>query len=257
MKPEILISKLKHSNKPIVLVEGKDDMVIYRKIEKLLGWNHLQFFPCNGRENLFKIYESRSELSNTIVIFIADRDMFVFSPIPTQYEDIIFTSGYSIENDLYRDGKNQLQSLLYDSEIVFKKEFLKNVIDWFAFEINIRLVGKNQDNQFSNISLLSEKISFKYSVTLTESLLENRGFHKIDNEELVKNINDNYELILRGKFIFQIYQKINRDFRMEKEDTTYTKEQFWDMCFHAGKDNDESCMKTLINKIKLRLKSSN
>lgn len=54
-------------------------------------------------------------------------------------------------------GKNQLQSLLYDSEIVFKKEFLKNVIDWFAFEINIRLVGKNQDNQFSNISLLSEK----------------------------------------------------------------------------------------------------
>ena len=45
--------------------------------------------------------DSPNQIKN-VVIFVADQDMWFFTGIPEKYRDtIIFTRGYSLENDLY------------------------------------------------------------------------------------------------------------------------------------------------------------
>lgn len=252
MKPEILIAKIKHSANPIILVEGRDDIVIYRKIEKYLGLRNIQFFPCEGRENLLKIFERRNELQNVRVLFVADQDMYIFSGIPLQYQNIIFTSGYSIENDLYTDGKNQIDKLLFSNELQFKIELLASIIHWFAYQVSIRLRGEESDNKL-NISMLNESVSEKGKSELKESFWDKSNFSDQDIT-LHQEIQKKYNLMLRGKFIFQIYEKIRRDLRIDKDDTSYTKEQLWDLCFHHGKDTQGSCMQSLISRIQSQIK---
>ena len=254
MKPEILIAKIKHSTNPIILVEGREDIVIYRKIEKYLGLRNIQFFPCQGRENLFKIFEMRTELQNVKVLFVADQDMYIFGQIPSHYQEIIFTSGYSIENDLYTDGKTQIDKLLFPNELQFKIILLQSIIHWFTYEVALRLSGNESGNRFSDVSILSENVSEIGSAELKNTFLAARGFSYIAGD-LQKEIQAEYPLKLRGKFIFQVYTKINRDLRTEKEDTSYTKEQLWDLCFHSGKNTAGSCMQTLISKIHSQLAS--
>ena len=91
-----------------VLVEGKDDALVYRYIEGKLNDlisidNKADVIICGGRLELIEVFESREKFKNTKVVFLADKDMWFFVGVPKDYEDIVFTDGYSIENDSMDD----------------------------------------------------------------------------------------------------------------------------------------------------------
>ena len=86
---------------PTVIVEGKKDIPIYRRIEKYIDIQNADVISVGGRNNLLLLYERRNEFAHLPVAFVADRDLWLFSGIPPDYPDIIWTEGYSIENDLY------------------------------------------------------------------------------------------------------------------------------------------------------------
>ena len=107
---EELVATLRNSDLPTVIVEGQDDMRIYRWVEERLGSRTANVLPTGGRPNLLSVYERRREFLDLPVAFVADQDMWLFSGIPTEYGGVIWTEGYSIENDLYADA--DLEKLL-------------------------------------------------------------------------------------------------------------------------------------------------
>lgn len=99
MTPDEIISSIKKSSIPTICVEGVQDKSALRLVEKLVGIRG-SILICNGRNNLFAVWKRRNEFAGKKVVFLADRDLYVLKRIPSEYDGIIFTHGYSLENDI-------------------------------------------------------------------------------------------------------------------------------------------------------------
>lgn len=95
-----LVNTLKRSSIPNIVIEGTDDVFVYRWLKKKINKPLAGLLACGGRDKLFQIFDRRNEFPNTNVVFIADQDSYKFDGIPDNRKDIIFTSGYCIENDI-------------------------------------------------------------------------------------------------------------------------------------------------------------
>lgn len=132
-----VIATLKNSSIPNVVVEGKDDIVIFRRLEHILSDHSVSVLPVGGQDKVLEIFRRRKEFAGSDnVAFVADRDSWVYKAIPQEYIDksLVFTDGYSIENDAVRDG--DLLNLMSPGE---KKQFLNDleiIIKWFALAIS-------------------------------------------------------------------------------------------------------------------------
>ena len=104
------VGVLRRSNIPTIVVEGKMDIVIYRRLLERVGIQQTILLAADSRNKLLQVYERRREFAHVPVVFIADQDMWIFSGIPEDHADIIWTQGYSIENDLYISA--ELESFL-------------------------------------------------------------------------------------------------------------------------------------------------
>jgi hypothetical protein len=183
MTVDELVAVLKRSHLPTILVEGDDDVMVYRQIEKQLGSRKVNFQPCGGRNTLLKLFERRHEFAHLKVHFIADKDMWVFKGVPNQYATISFTNGYSIENDLYSDGFKRLDGLLDADELAHKQELLSNVVEWFASEVE-KYLQNGAEMQLAEVNLLSVKIMEKSKNHFTSSFLNERNFKKPTLKEI-------------------------------------------------------------------------
>ena len=143
-----IISYIKKSNLTNILVEGPDDLQIYNWIEKRINKFNVSILPCGGRNTLIKVYNRRDEFKSRKVVFIADKDMWVYTGVPEDYSDIIFTTGYSIENDLYNCSTEIINNLFDESEKDCFEEILKNLTPWYCLEVN-----KYINNEEYNISI--------------------------------------------------------------------------------------------------------
>ena len=184
---------------PIVLVEGEDDVQICRWAAERLGIGRMDIYPAGGRQTLLDVYERRSEYAQLAVAFVADRDLWLFSCIPQGYDDVIWTDGYSIENDLYA-GAN-LEALLDSDEIDPHRESLQSLVEWFAFEVERHLHGRA-----AHINTHLDQIVPPGQTTVDQSLLTTRQFRPPD-AVLHQQIQDAYQLQLRGKFLFQLLHR--------------------------------------------------
>ena len=137
-----LVSILRRSKLPTVIVEGKDDMQIFRWMEEHLQEHEVDVIGVDGRPNLFAVYDRKSEFAHLPVAFIADRDKELFTQLPNGYDEIIWTKGYSIENDLYAGADPSLENLMDPMEANEHKQVLMTIIDWFAFEVEEFLAGR-------------------------------------------------------------------------------------------------------------------
>ena len=137
-----VIDQLSRSGLATLIVEGSSDQEIYESIEFLLQ-DHVNSYPSilrqsvGGRENLLEIYKRRAEFSSHIpVAFLADLDYQVLED-PTRmlsdHPDIIWTTGYSLENDLYTDANPT--KLIRPNDLNTYNAALKVVIDTFASEV--------------------------------------------------------------------------------------------------------------------------
>lgn len=191
---EEIVSYLKRTRLPTVLVEGTDDHSVYRYIENNLEYLDADVLVCGGRSALIDVYERRSEFVGSQVAFLADKDMWYFTGIPQRYEKgIVFSDGYSIENDLY--AKEIFEGLLEKDEAREFGRLLSSLSRWFAFEV-IRYKRDGHalcDVHINRVTKGNE---------LNEEYLRSINFEEPD-PGLVQEILSTYDVSLRGKNLFQ------------------------------------------------------
>ena len=213
---EELISALEHSNLPTVIVEGEDDIIVYRTLdEKVDG---IDVIDVGGRDILLKIYRQKlvnNNLKDKIIIFIADKDIWCNIGIPAEYEThlIVFTSGYSIENDLFVDFECQ-KMIKLDTEANNSYEEQKaKFIKWYALALQHNLnsmttVDENEigDKISKNINFKDRKISIH-----PDDVIKNFNEYtslkpgEVYPESLEQALIDDFPMTIRGKSILDLF----------------------------------------------------
>lgn len=131
-----LVSTIKHSSLPTVVLEGDGDVIALRGMEDEYYDLGLSVLPAGGRNNVLQIFDRRHEFASQTVAFIVDQDTWIMDAIPVQYRDekLICTSGYSIENDIYIDG--ELEKLMSPREKQTFRDELEVFLSWYALALN-------------------------------------------------------------------------------------------------------------------------
>ena len=206
------VATLSHLDFPTLLVEGDDDMRIYRWLEEGASNQKVDVQSVGGRKTLLSVYERRDEFADLPVAFLADRDLWLFSGIPPNYPDIIWTHGYSIENDLY--GGADLEKLLDAHEVDQHRQLLDTIIKWFAFEVDEHLKGRD-----AHVNIHIDRVVPPGRTELDRDFCTCRGF-RLPNEELYQEIKDEYQFKLRGKSLFEVLVRfLNAPGRRSKHNT--------------------------------------
>ena len=205
-----LVTELQLSTKSNIVVEGKGDAIIYGELVDRLGIHDIDFVVAGCKSSLLKLYdklscyENKGDFRHAPVVFIADRDMWVFTDIPLRYKKkIIWTNGYSIENDLYSNAK------LYEHVDYSDYDQLLTLIStWFAHKvveylrINPKELESIQDEESVSIALSCYEIIPKGKTTLADGLEFLPPTH-----EKVKAIKNEYYRLLRGKLLFELFAR--------------------------------------------------
>src|SRR5262245_59019942 len=143
MTEKEILDYLGRSNLPTLLVEGSDDAAIYRWLENQIGVFSGNVLICSGRDVLISIFRRRDTFKHGKIAWLADLDMWRYSAPPTDLSGIIFTTGYSIENDLY--AGSEIEALLEDAERSHHSQLLTLLCRWFAFEILEYQAGRSAE----------------------------------------------------------------------------------------------------------------
>jgi hypothetical protein len=128
---EEIIAPLKKTSLPTVIVEGSDDVIVYRRFEIGLAHLGISIFPVGGRKKVLDIFLRKSEIPADVkLVFVVDQDTWVNTGVPAQYQSsqMVLTTGYSIENDVFMDGN--LVSLLKGQEIAKFFSELESFVEW-------------------------------------------------------------------------------------------------------------------------------
>jgi hypothetical protein len=236
MTDEEIVSSLKHSQLPTIIVEGPDDTMIYRWMLEDFEIGQACLLPCGGRDTLLNVYNRQNEFSHIPVLFIADKDTFVYSGVPHNYSKITFTQGYSIENDLYQGRK--IEQLLSKSE---KKNFckaLQNFIRYYGCMLD-RFTNGHTDYSFREHPAKILTDSYDLSVN------DIPGVFVEPNAATVQYLTNNYDLLLRGHSLFQILLMFLSP-QHKKRTVKYSKNQLYDICYRQHKSNAIKNMHSVI-----------
>lgn len=200
MTVDELVASLRHSDLPTIIVEGKEDMSIYRYLEAQLGIETADVLEVGGRKKLLSIFERRQEFPDLPVAFVADRDMWLFSGIPSEYEEVVWTEGYSIENDLYAGAK--LENLLDTEEAQEYQQLLDAIVEWFAFEVEEYLAGR-----FFEVDNHCRKVVPLGQTQIDENFRNARNFRQ-PRKKTFSQIRNEYVFQLRGKQLFELLERV-------------------------------------------------
>ncbi len=190
-----MVSHLKRTLLPTILVEGNDELSIYnRYLQDKINGEDINVLTCDGRAKLLNVFKRRAEFRNTKVVFVADKDIWFFTGVPQEYDNkVVFTDGYSLENDLYIESF--FNRLLDENEARNFDDLIKELSVWFAFEVS-RYKEIDQAwcdvhiNQICPEKLLSD--SFKKSINFVQP-----------SAYTVQSVYGEYTRALRGKNLFQ------------------------------------------------------
>ncbi|WP_080753514.1 DUF4435 domain-containing protein [Janthinobacterium lividum] len=194
---EEIYALLKKSELPTVLVEGKDDIIFYRAIEHELRKLEVDMLPAGNKHAVLELRKKIKE--NPIMaptVFIVDKDLWVYPGVacPKDVEDVILTSGYSIENDLFVDGG--LEFLLSHDEVSKFRTELSKFVRWYALSITRNLNGSASEFRTNPGKVLDDKEFYDIETTLREG--------EYYPEVFFTEITSNYSHFLRGKSLFAL-----------------------------------------------------
>ena len=252
----IYIENLLRASRPILVVEGNQDEKIYgwiasvtRERSSCIQTLSVDPIGVGGRPTLLELYKElkykRKRLNEVPVIFVADKDMWVFTGVPDEYvDDIVCTTGYCIENDLYA-GVN-LPALLEQDEAEKHAEMLKSLIEWFAYGVEQRLKNVNP--------LPKINVHLKDLIPDDENPVISSIYSPSSKPcpELLNRIYEKYELELPGKLLFQlILHFTTKPGRKPNRDNSFLLESAFKVPSHH-KYRDE-----LINRIKEKFEEAN
>lgn len=240
---EELVNTLSRSKLPTILVEGRDDMRIYNWVKEHFGNHRVSVMAVGCRSKLLTIYDRREMFTHLPVAFVADRDLdYLFEEPPDHYNGIVWTEGYSVENDLYAGGESVLKRLLNQEEDLQHKRILETLIEWFAFEVEEFSYGR-----YAKINRKLKDIVPNGQTEMDENFRECRGFRP-PNVSIHEKIKQAYQLRLRGKFLFQM---LHRVLTGNSRDPSYNLFSLYEMAFKLP--NPHPWRDRLIEKIEQTL----
>ena len=190
-----IISTLRHSTLPTVLVEGRDDMSVFGYIEENFD-DDVSVMQCGGVKKLLAVYDRRDEFDGLAVVFLADRDMKLFENEAKLNSDrFVYTTGYSLENDIIA-GSNVMS--FYSSDDIDHYNAIRHELSkWWAYVVCEYKAG--------NHCCLSHKIrrllkNIDDQPTLKkEIIVESDGSsYREPHPDDVKAIENDFELLMRG-----------------------------------------------------------
>ena len=179
-----IVAVLKRSSLPTLVVEGKDDMIVYRRFEQLSDALTIDVFPAGGRRKVLDVYLRRHEFDpSSRVKFLADQDLWVITGIPKEYlsTELLFTDGYSLENDVVRDTARRL--MFRDEPAAFEVDVM-DFIEWYALALSRHLRDpshgyKNHPDEILNpgnrTRLLALQEGETYPVELRNNIISEYG----------------------------------------------------------------------------------
>jgi hypothetical protein len=202
------LATLNHSILPTIVVEGDEDVIIFRRLESAFPNLTLSVLPVGGRSQVFAIYNRRGEIRGSQkLVFVADLDLWVFSNVPPEYvsDNLLFTDGYSIENDVFRDCC--CEALLKGEERARFAQDVEVFSEWFALAVSRGLevaVHPNHllDNEVQRNAMMALAAGEPYPQTTLDKI-------KTDHFKF-----------LRGKSLFQLFQRQMRGARVPKHSST-------------------------------------
>lgn len=209
---EEIISTLEHSNLATVIVEGNEDIIIYRNLEKRLV--NIDVLPVYGRKIVLDVFEEKQnnpKLKNKKIAFIADKDVWCNIGIPNEFNDssLIFTQGYSLENDVFIDY--DCQGIINNNENKSQFNVNKlNFIQWYALALQATL--NNMDERQSSTSAPAVHSDRKLSKHPDEVLNNFQNLSQLRPEEsfpqvLKDQLIDGFPLTIRGKSLMALFVK--------------------------------------------------
>lgn len=177
-----------------VFIEGKTDAVVFRD-RVFDGANaDATVIPLGGRDPLLEVYRRRAECLKPTV-FVADQDLWVYSGRPEEYSGLVLTDGYSIENDIFRDG-NLLRLCNADELAVFKRE-VAVFCEWYSSVLSAKLNGAIVDFSRHPNAILDS------AGRLTE--LAKNDIRENGRDRLLEGrIYSDFERLVRGKSLLQL-----------------------------------------------------
>ncbi|MBN3726999.1 DUF4435 domain-containing protein [Burkholderia sp. Ac-20379] len=188
---------LKRTSIPTVLVEGKDDIIFYRSIEHELRDLDVDMLPAGNKDAVLELRNKIKEGPVSVpVVFVVDNDLWVYSITerPSNIDDVITTTGYSIENDLFVDG--DLEDLLIPEEVARFKAELSKFLRWYALSIYRNINGAASSFRTHAGKVLDDEDFYKAEVVLYEG--------EVYPEALLETIQSNYGALVRGKSLFAL-----------------------------------------------------
>ena len=221
-----IISYLGKTSLPTLLVEGEDDAGIYRWLEHQLGIFAGNILICSGRSVLVSIYRRRNSFPHGNLAWLADLDMWRFSAPPSDLAGIIFTSGYSIENDLY--AGSDIESLMDTAERSRHARLLAAACRWFAFE-TLEVRARRQDKCATNIKRVVDLTTLE----IDPAFVKFRGFTE-PPPELVADLSADYKLQLRGKTLLDVLVVLLSD---PSRSSKYRHREVVEMCLKLYPNN--------------------
>lgn len=195
-----IVSLLQRTGLPTVIIEGGDDAIVYRGLEIDYSEMGLSVLPVGGREKILKLVERYGDFSNDArVAFIVDMDIWVNVGVPQQYNHypIVFTWGYSIENDLYSDGN--LERMLSKRETESFKAELARFIGWYALVLSRHLADASIEFSHS----LSRVLDNENEYTRLCQLLEGETYPL----HLKADLEHDYIKKMRGKSLLRVLMR--------------------------------------------------
>ena len=240
MTEDEIIGYLKKTSLPTLLVEGADDASIFRWLETETGIAPGSILPCSGRQTLISIFQKRSTFTHGKLAWLADLDMWRFTQPPPDVSGIIFTTGYSIENDLY--AGSQIESLLEPVERVRHEQLINIVCRWFAFEVLEFEAGRPP-----LVDLHINQLVDYQAMDLSPAYCSQRGYAEPPASK-VSDLLKNYKLDIRGKNLLQALVRFLSD---SKRNPKYSYSAVTEMCLKLYRNNPH--MNRIIEAIKLQI----
>jgi len=240
MTEDEIISYLGKTSLPTLLVEGEDDAEIYRWLEHQLGIVAGNILICSGRNALVSIYRQRDTFPHGKMAWLADLDMWRFSAPPSDLAGIIFTSGYSIENDLY--AGSDIEALMGTAERSRHARLLAAACRWFAFEILEFRAGR-QPKCATSIKRVVDLTTLE----IDPDFVKSRGFTE-PAPELVADLTADYKLQLRGKTLLEVLVVLLSD---PSRSSKYSHRAVVEMCLKFFPHNPH--IQRIINQAKAQL----
>ena len=198
---EEVLDTLRHSSLRTVLVEGPDDVRWYEVLFKKgdIGWEPMS---SGGRNTLLKVFEGLSEEERRSVVFVADRDMWFFDTIPAKYGDVIFTEGYSIENDILQDSS--AMELISQEEMVLIEKYKAVLSEWFAFCVQSYKAAKPTETDVYPAQIAEEqdgKVRWRCGYQLKIGYVSPPA-------SLIHAVQSQFALGFRGKCLAKLYAMV-------------------------------------------------